>query len=468
MQLGELIHDFDLTLAHGDAACSISDITDDSRCVSDGSLFIARADGEQFIDEAVHRGAAACVTGDHIDQALAGRLAERFFGEPAKRLKLIGVTGTNGKTTAAFIIQHLLAAADLRPGLLGTVCIDDGRERRPAELTTPGAIEISRLLHRMVANGCNAAVLEASSHALKQGRTDALAFDVAVFTNLSGDHFDYHDNFDDYLASKARLFTRLDSSATAVTNVDDAHGEQIVADCPASIRRCGLKSAAEYQATVVQLGAASTHARFTGLRCEDEAEIPLIGEHNLYNVLQAIATADAIAPLGERLPDALADCPAVPGRLEPVHDGKPTVLVDYAHTDDALRNVLTALRPLANGRLLVLFGCGGDRDKAKRPRMAAVACELADHVVITSDNPRNEDPAAIIEGILAGVPSREHVDVEPDRGAAIRLIIDRAGAEDIVLIAGKGHEDYQIVGDSKRHFDDREEAAAALSARVAP
>lgn len=471
MQLQELISDLDLAIVRGDGSRDVIDLTDDSRDVVAGGLFVARHD--EHIGDAVAKGAAAVVSaappddssvtwvrGERVDQALAGRLAENFFGRPAEKLKLIGVTGTNGKTTTACIMQHLLDNA----GLIGTIHVDDGVQRRPAELTTPGAIELSRLLARMVDSGCEAAVLEASSHALKQGRTAALRFDVAVFTNLTGDHLDYHDTMEDYLASKAILFDGLDENATAVVNVDDANHARITADCRAEVLACSLKrDDVSCSANALRMTADGSRAKFIGPWGAIEADICMVGEHNLSNTLQAIAAVHALSPVDASLAAKLSQCPPVPGRLEPVRggEGAPTVLVDYAHTHDALKNVLTALRPMTKGRLMVLFGCGGDRDRTKRPRMARAACRLADYVLVTSDNPRTEDPAAIIDDILEGADGDVHI--EADRAKAINMIIQDAGADDVVLIAGKGHEDYQIIGTQKRHFDDREAAAAALT-----
>jgi UDP-N-acetylmuramoyl-L-alanyl-D-glutamate--2,6-diaminopimelate ligase len=486
MQLCELISNMNLTIVRGDDSCDVIDLTDDSRSVTAGSVFVARPresqEGGRFIAEAIAKGAiaivsnqppndtsAAWVQGQLIDQALAGRLAERFFGEPAKKLKLIGVTGTNGKTTTAYIVQHLLKSAAMHCGLIGTIHVDDGNTKQIAALTTPGAIELSRLLARMVDNGCQAVVLEVSSHALKQGRTTALSFDVAVFTNLTGDHLDYHNSMDDYLASKALLFNQLDEKAVAVVNADDVHHERIIAACCAKVLRCSLtRDDVSCRASAMQMKADGSRARFTGPWGQIEATTTLVGKYNLHNTLEALAAAHAISPINPDWVSILENCPAVPGRLELVSglDNAPTVFVDYAHTHDALENVLTALRPTtggAVGRLMVLFGCGGDRDRTKRARMAEVACRLADVVMITSDNPRTEDPSVIIDDILQGAD--DNVVVEPDRAKAIAMIIESAGSDDVVLIAGKGHEDSQIIGTDKHHFDDREQAAAVLSKR---
>ena len=544
MRLDELITDLPVTLIEGDPGLEIAEITDDSRTATPGCLFIARGgaddDGSRYIADAVARGAVAVLwtgdrgqgtgdsqsairdpqsaipatlTADVVDQALAGRLAERFFGNPSGKLKVIAITGTNGKTTTAFLVQHLLQQAGIKCGLIGTVVNDDGRVRTVAELTTPGAIGFARLLAMMVRNGCEAVVAETSSHALHQGRIAALKVNVAVFTNLTGDHLDYHKTMERYADAKAMLFEQLEPGSWAVVNNDDAYSDRMLRDCKAHVVRCSAKPDADDQinrcrAKIITLAADHSRVQLDGPWGSIDVKLPFVGEHNVYNALEAAAAANCITPLARTLRQSLRECPAPPGRLElvrpdwtnagchgsrrsadetraddrsaagssarvsadldPWHPSQviPTVFVDYAHTHDALLNVLKALRPVCRGRLITLFGCGGDRDGEKRPKMAAVACEGSDVVIITSDNPRTEDPRKIIDEILAGVPAgrRDEVIVEPDRAAAIIKAISGAQPEDIVLLAGKGHEDYQILGRQKRHFDDREHAAAALKA----
>jgi UDP-N-acetylmuramoyl-L-alanyl-D-glutamate--2,6-diaminopimelate ligase len=508
MLLSKLIEGLELEPAGG-ADVEIGAVTDDSRRVQRGGLFVARSgsktDGRRFVADALAHGAAAVVcdqkpeapgaavwvTGRRIDNALVGTLAERLYGCPSRKLKLVGITGTKGKTTIAFLIQHLLRRAGWPCGMIGTVYIDDGKARQPAELTTPGAADFSRYLAAMVGHGCRAAAAEVSSQALDQGRVAALEFQVAVFTNLTGDHLDYHLTMDRYAEAKAMLFRGLAPSAVAVVNDHDPYTPRMLAGCRAQVLRCGLAEAGaegadatRCTATVLEMRATHTRARFHGPWGELELEYPLVGRHNAMNLLQALAGAYALCGKVEGFAVAAGDFPGVPGRLERVTlpgsaggEAGPSVLVDYAHTHDALEKVLEALRPLvvAPGKLVVVFGCGGDRDRTKRPKMGAVACRLADRVVITSDNPRTEDPQAIIREVLAGLPpdlrvgggDGSRVLVEPDRASAIMHAVTSAGAHDVVLLAGKGHEDYQIIGASKRHFDDREHAAAALRQRGA-
>ncbi|MEM9415852.1 MAG: UDP-N-acetylmuramoyl-L-alanyl-D-glutamate--2,6-diaminopimelate ligase [Planctomycetota bacterium] len=525
MLLAALIAGFPITHATGRGdGVVITDLTDDSRHVVPGGLFVCRGTVDEraagFIEQAVSAGASAVLTqalaeeapplsispgvvhlvaddGVTVDQRLAGRVAERFFGGPASRLRLIGITGTNGKTTTATITQHLLRTSGEVCGLLGTVHVDTGHAEgpRPAELTTPGAIDLSRLLAEMVHNGCTCAVMEVSSHALHQGRADHLRFAAAGFTNLTQDHLDYHGTMADYADAKAILFDSLDADATAVLNGDDPASKRMARGCKAStvITRvtddpgvldefCSPGSGLAI-AIATELSASHSRARFVGSWGEVEAVLPLVGPHNLANAIQAAALAHAVTGVGdEQLRTALDRCPPVPGRLEPVgprwpktvseshRKHLPAVLVDYAHTPDALENVCAALRPLIaeGGRLIVVFGCGGDRDRAKRPLMAKAACRYADVVILTSDNPRTEDPQQILDDAAAGFDGSTHTEthVEIDRAKAIGQAIGFATPADTVLIAGKGHEDYQILGTTKVHFDDREHAAAAMRERL--
>lgn len=481
----------------------ICDITDDSRSVMPGSLFIARPgvthDGREHIPEAIRAGADAIltVTGTPIPDSVhlawaetdaialdTARIAERFFGNPSSKLTLIGATGTNGKTTIAHLVRQMLAGAVKIPtGLISTVEIDDGARTCPATLTTPGAIELSYTLATMVENGLQACAIEASSHALDQKRVGALDFDVAIFTNLSGDHLDYHRTIEAYARAKSRLFSMLRSDALAIINIDDAHAKTMLEACAAqNIITCSMSGAGDANATILEEHRTGTLVRFEGSSFDFEGRIPLVGAHNAMNTLQALVALTHLAKRTLELPAITRKLAPPPGRLEHVHpEGTAelpfSVFVDYAHTDDALRATLASLRPLtknAHGRLHVVFGCGGDRDRTKRPRMAEVCCELADRVIITSDNPRTERPEAIIRDILGGVPddTPAQVNVDADRAVAIQRAIQTAGREDIVVIAGKGHETEQILPDGtggvrRIHFDDREVARDALTRRLA-
>jgi UDP-N-acetylmuramoyl-L-alanyl-D-glutamate--2,6-diaminopimelate ligase len=504
MNLGELIDGLLVRSAGGapPSAIRICDITDDSRTVLPGSLFIARPgtkeDGRRFIPDALRAGASAVLTNDaSVDPGpgavvlvaddvpqIAAMIAERFYGSPSSRLELIGITGTNGKTTTAHLVHQILNGAGVRCGLIGTVQIDDGREVAPATLTTPPATELSRTMAVMVENGCQAAVMESSSHALEQARVAALSYDVAVFTNLTGDHLDYHGTMENYAAAKARLFRMLPESGWAIVNGEDPWSERMVRGCAARVVRCFVDDgrtpkpgADQARASVRSMSMSGTEAEFVGPWGTFRARLRLVGRHNVMNALQAATAAFAAGVQPAALERQLALAMAPPGRLEPVTaPAHPfSVMVDYAHSDDAIRQVLTTLRPLvrASGRLVIVFGCGGDRDKTKRPRMGAAAVELADAVHITSDNPRTERPGEIIDQILAGIPgeARAKVRVNADRRRAIEQAIGEARPGDVVLIAGKGHEDYQILPDGSGgtktvHFDDREVAREALARRT--
>lgn len=518
LQLDSLIKDLSIDLRRGAGDVELTGLTDDSRRVTPGSIFIARpapgstveGDALRFVSPAVDAGAAALILpelsdagitgltlpshvavacarpGTEVDQRLAGQLAERFYGQPSTRLKLIGVTGTNGKTTTVTITKHLLASAGHKCGLIGTVELDTGAPGgpSPATLTTPGAIELTQLLAEMVDNGCTCCVMEVSSHALHQGRADHVRFSAAAFTNLTQDHLDYHGNMQAYADAKAILFESLGEDAFAVINADDPFASRMARGCKASIAFSAvLKPGVELPPDEIgkrrccvvplEMTAAASKAEFCGRLQRITVTVPMPGLHNLSNALQAAALALLAADLtADQLKQGLETCKPVPGRLEPVgvewpepsgpNPQLPTVLVDYAHTPDALKNVGKAMRDLTNGRLITVFGCGGDRDRAKRPLMAKAAQQYADIVVLTSDNPRTENPQQILDDAAAGLEQGEATHTVMDRAQAIRFAINLAGPDDTVLIAGKGHEDYQILGTEKVHFDDREQAAAAL------
>lgn len=504
MLISQLIADLPIHLASGDVSIDITDICEDSRQVTPGSLFIARSgtatDGASYITQAVDAGAIAVLcsqvpenaskqvtwlTASPVDTHLTGQLAERFFDHPSHKLRLIGITGTNGKTTTAYLTRRLLRQSGIMCGMIGTIEIDDGIHRTTANLTTPGSVELSRLLATMVSNGCTAAVMEVSSHALDQGRVAALTFHTAVFTNLTGDHLDYHGTMANYAAAKAKLFEMLDEGDWAILNADDPYSQEMAAHCKARKLHCRVLDSSAIEspqkventsdqctATILKMSSSRSYARMAGPWGSYELDIPLIGRHNLYNAIQAIAAANTVTSVARRLRPSLEQTKGVPGRLEVMTIEEsihiPAVLVDYAHTHDALENVLKAIKPLCEGRLITVFGCGGDRDTTKRPKMAKIACDLSDIVIITSDNPRTENPYTIIEEIQAGVPKNTVCDVRviDDRRQAIASAIALATEKDTVLIAGKGHEDYQIIGTEKTHFDDREIAREMLKKGV--
>jgi UDP-N-acetylmuramoyl-L-alanyl-D-glutamate--2,6-diaminopimelate ligase len=468
---------------------TVTSVTDDSRAVASGSLFVAvkgeRVDGHRFVAQAAQAGAAAIVAQESVEagslpfvkvadsRKALGFIGSRFYGDPSARLSMIGVTGTNGKTTTTYLCKALLEGIGRHVGLIGTVAYQIGAETIPASHTTPGALELQGLLMKMTQAGLNSVVMEVSSHALAMDRTAGCEYDAAVFTNLTQDHLDYHRTMEEYFQAKLRLFTGLGkgkkTGQRAIINMDDPRGAEIRAACRVPVWGYAVKSQADLKAERVHLsmnGSAFSAATPAGTFA---VESRLVGEHNVYNLLGAIGVALHAGATCDQVREAVAKVINVPGRFERVSAGQDfTVVVDYAHTEDALVRLLTAAQALKSHRIITLFGCGGDRDRGKRPKMGRAAVEYSDVVVLTSDNPRTEDPMAILREVEVGVrealQSRSHVEYHlvPDRREAIRMAVRLARTGDIVLIAGKGHEDYQIVGTKKVYFDDREAAREAI------
>ena len=456
-------------------------VQEDSRRVGTGDVFVARqghgSDGKAFIADAHKAGAVAVVADGPIEGCplpvvivkdagtAASLLAHASLGDPTKAMKVLGITGTNGKTTTTFLLRHFLNASGKRCGLIGTCEIDDGERSRPAAMTTPGPVTLAEVMAGMRDKGCDAVAMEASSHALHQGRVAGVQFAASGFTNLSGDHLDYHKTMEAYAAAKAELFRSLPPDAPAVVNAEDEYADRMIEKTPgrAVTFRVG-EGEADYAARDLLVTAAGSRFVLKTPDGEAEAHTDHVGRHNVQNFLCAAAVAGETFGLGaQQLATLIASAPAAPGRLQRVDEGQAFgVFVDYAHTDDALVNVLKAARAVTKGKLRVVFGCGGDRDKSKRPRMASVAEHGADAVYVTSDNPRTEDPAGIVDDIVAGFENRRRVSVEVDRRKAIQLAISECDPGDVLVIAGKGHENYQIVGDQKLSFDDAEEARKAL------
>jgi UDP-N-acetylmuramoyl-L-alanyl-D-glutamate--2,6-diaminopimelate ligase len=472
----------------------VARLTPDSRAVRPGTLFFAlkgtRADGHDFAAAAARAGAVAVVAERPVDAGAAPLLlaanarramalaAANFHGHPGDRLLLGGVTGTKGKTTVSYLVESAAAAAGIPCGVVGTVTWRWPGASRPASHTTPESTELQAALAEMVEAGARLAVLEVSSHALAQERVAGLAFRAAAFLNLSRDHFDYHRDFEDYFLAKRRLFEHLATDGQAVVNAGDGHGARLAAELRGLGRRVWRFGApgAELLAREARVGLDGIEAVLGTPRGELRIRSPLTGRHNLENLLAAAGLALGLGLDPGAVARGLSTCPGAPGRLERIEAGGVAAFVDYAHTDAALSAACAALRALGPRRLLVVFGCGGDRDPGKRPLMGRAAGAAADLVVVTSDNPRGEDPEAIIAAIVPGVeqaglsrvsPAEARTGargylVLPDRREAIAVALGAARPGDAVLIAGKGHEDYQIVGTEKRHFDDREEARRAL------
>ena len=489
MQLRDLVQALPAASVEGPLDRSVSGITYDSRRVTPGMVFVAipgqHEDGHDYIANAIERGATAVICERNgilfprttkirvADgrEALA-RAAISFYAHPSAKLKVVGVTGTNGKTTVSFMVKAILQAAGLKSGLIGTVQYELGDRVIPAQRTTPESLDVQQLMAQMLHAGCAACVMEVSSHALDQKRVFGIEFDVAIFTNLSGDHLDYHGSMENYYQAKKKLFSSLSQGAkkgAAVINIDDPYGARLCDDSQLEVLLTyGTQKPARVRAVNIEISPEGSRFLVEAPGRSFAVRLPLIGRHNIYNALSALSAGLALDIPVVRLQAALNALPPVPGRLERINCRQPfAVFVDYAHTDDALKNVLTTLREVTAGKLLVAFGCGGNRDNSKRPRMGRVAAELADFALITSDNPRKEDAASIAAEIERGFKSArpDGCEVELDRRRAIEHIIARATANDTVLIAGKGHETFQELDDTVVPFDDRIHAREALRNR---
>jgi UDP-N-acetylmuramoyl-L-alanyl-D-glutamate--2,6-diaminopimelate ligase len=488
MQLKEIVAQLDPVSTEGCLDRDIVGITYDSRRVTPGMLFVAipgnHVDGHCYIPDAIDRGAVGVVYEHNgfvsaratrirvADTRMAlARAAAVFYDHPSSKLKVIGVTGTNGKTTVAFMIKQILESAGIPTGLLGTIRYEIGERVIPAQRTTPESLEIQQMMAQMVRAGCKTCVMEVSSHALEQKRVQGVEFDVAVFTNLTQDHLDYHGTMESYFSAKTRLFAELRSAckkSAAVINIDDPFGDRLQERSRLEVLLTyGLAQSAQVRATGIELAREGTRLTLETPAGSWPCRLPLLGRHNIYNALAAVGAGLVLGMKPARIVEALRCLPPVPGRLESIAEGQPfAVLVDYAHTDDALKNVLRTLREITPGRLLLAFGCGGNRDAGKRAKMGRVAAELADFTVLTSDNPRKESAALIAGQIEAGYREvrNDGLQLELDRRRAIDDIIRQARAGDAVLIAGKGHETYQEFEDTIIPFDDRVYARETLEA----
>lgn len=491
MKLTDLARQIDAIATTGHLDIEALDVTHDSRACRPGSVFVAirgeKLDAHQFIPEAVGRGAIAVVS-EHpplsenvpawiqiadARSALA-RAAAAVHGHPSERLKLVGVTGTNGKTTTAHLIDSIIRAREGTSAMFGTISHRVGNDAAAAANTTPEAADIQRMLKQAIDAGCRSAVMEVSSHAIELHRADALKFAVAVFTNLTRDHLDYHATMESYFQAKEKLFNASLGSppGASVINVDDEYGRRLFKSAKGDRITYGFGGRTDVGTDNFKLSPSGL--RFTANTISGKIEVvsPLVGRFHVYNILAAIAAGLALGAGQDDIARGIADCRTVSGRFEQVMPDNPqpgyTVIVDYAHTDDALRNVLQTAREVAGtGRVITVFGCGGDRDRTKRAPMGEVAASLSDVAIVTSDNPRTEDPEAIIEDIEEGLKKtgRPYVKLT-DRREAIFHAIEEAGEGDVVLIAGKGHETYQIIGQHRTHFDDHEVAREAMAGRA--
>jgi len=504
MKLGELLTALEIkdTLPPDKLEREVKDITYDSRRVKPGSLFVAvrgfHSDGHQFISQAIKRGAGAVVAEEAVQtiasdvpvilvsdtrKALA-RLAAMFNGYPSHRIKVIGITGTKGKTTTSYLLKSIIEAAGHVTGLIGTIDYRVGEKVYPAPNTTPEATDLQRLLREMADVGAEYCVMEVSSHALALGRTDECLFETAVFTNLQEDHLDFHKDRNSYLQAKLQLFAGLAPDKTAIINGDDPASQEFARQAKAKTYTFGLTGLSDIHPEE-QIGHGINGLSFSVRTPTGVIDVTstLVGKHNVYNILAAIGAASALGFDLDSICKGIMKMQAVPGRMERVDEGQPFgVVVDYAHTEESLVRLLDAVREIAAGRVITVFGCGGDRDRTKRPKMGSAAVTGSDVVILTSDNPRTEDPARIISEIEAGMASggtrvaENEVDniarsertpymVIPDRREAVVAAICMAKTGDVVVLAGKGHENYQIIGEKKIHFDDREVAREVIRKR---
>lgn len=485
MKLKKLFKDISGVAIKGSKELEISGICSNSKLVAPGTLFIAKKglvdDGARYIAEAVSAGATAILT-DMYDPSLKevvqiihpnpglieGSLAAIYYQEPSQDLFIVGITGTNGKTTTSFLTKFLLDRLEGLTGLIGTIEYIIGQQRYQATRTTPDVVSNHKMLREMCLQSCKAAVMEVTSHALKQGRVEEIDFDMAIFTNLTLDHLDYHGTMQEYAASKNQLFRNLgkrrtakrkQNQAWAVINADSPWTEQIIQGCEARLFSYGIDSIADLSASDIALTPTGSRFTLTYQGKSYPCEIPLVGKFNIYNCLAAASCVLLRGYSLEKILPLMKEFPAVPGRLEvvPNHLGL-KIFVDFAHSDDALQNVLETLADFKKGRIITIFGCGGDRDATKRPKMAQVSEQYSDLTIVTSDNPRSENPETICREILAGFTKPDSFAVELDRKLAIQKALQMATPDDLVLIAGKGHETYQVFAHKTVEFDDRKVA----------
>ena len=503
----KLLNGIKVIAGTGNMDVPIKDITDDSREVEDGYLFVCMpaiyesryaqwvysTDGHDYIPDAIKSGAAAIVSQNPIQPENAGalaasdrvafvqvqdtrwalaKIAAEFYGNPSRELTIVGITGTNGKTSTSYLVRSALAAGELKTAIMGTISHRIAKSDVPAGMTTPEAHNLQKMLADAVDEGFDGMVMEVSSHALELKRTVGIEFDIAVFTNLTQDHLDFHKDMAGYLAAKTKLFSELkegDRRPFAIINVDDPAGEHIIRHTNAEVITYAVHSKADLRILDFQSSVEGLTFR-ASIRGSDELEVKLqlLGEYNLYNALAAVGVGISQGLDLDVIKKGLESAYLIPGRFERVNCGQDyTVVVDYAHTPDALEHALRAAGKLAEGRLITVFGCGGDRDKSKRPLMGSAATMLSDYSIITSDNPRSENPTEIILQIQDGIDNNwsegQRYELIPDRRSAIQKAIEMAEKGDIVVIAGKGHEDYQILNSGKIHFDDREVATEFIN-----
>ncbi len=489
MKLKDLLENIiETDISENFAGKKICAIACDSRCVVQDSLFVTipgtNAHGIHFIDEAIQKGAAVivtehefvsqisqknknvCVLGVKEPSKVLKEILVRFYGHPSQKVQTIGVTGTNGKTTITYLLESIFTRAQERCAVIGTVNYRIGKKILPSKNTTPGLVENQIYLSQLAEEGIKYCVMEVSSHALNQGRVELIDFSTAIFTNLTGDHLDYHRDMEQYFQAKSILFKRLSAQANAIINTDDRYGQRLIEMTKAKVLTYGINHPADVRAVDIKMQL--TGSQFTVIFPEGNCTIKtqLIGGHNIYNILACAASAFAQGMNLDQIKNGVEVLTSVPGRLEKVEGPVDFhVYVDYAHTEDALKNVLTSIKKVSSSKIILVFGCGGNRDKTKRPKMGKAAGLFADWSIVTSDNPRQEDPQTIIEEISQGF-IKENYEIIADRREAITKALSLAQKNDVVLIAGKGHENYQIFKDQTIHFDDTEIVRNYLVAHV--
>lgn len=481
MELERILKGIDYKCKDPITGCDISEIVSNSKDARQGSLFVAvkgpNVDGHDFIEDAMRNGAKVVLCErdfsaldgtikvlTHDSKLALFKAASSFYGNPTLKLKLIGITGTNGKTTTAFLIRAILEEAGMGCGMIGTVDYKLGTRTLISKNTTPGILELEGLFAEMVSNNLTHVAMEVSSHSLEQDRVSGLRFDVGCFTNLTQDHLDYHKDMEGYFQAKLKLFSALNDNACCVTNLDDPYGKRVIAASSSKLITYSLNDkSADIFVHSIKMDMHGTSFSISSPHGELDIKTPLVGKHNIYNILASFGSVSPFNIRPELIKKAVEKFKGAPGRLEAVPTNKPfRVFVDYAHTDDALKNVLITLKGIATSRIITVFGCGGDRDRLKRPKMGRVATELSDYCIITSDNPRSEEPLSIIDEIKKGIASNNY-EIHVDRYEAIRRALEIAKKDDIVLLAGKGHEVYQIYKDRTIPFDDREVARELLN-----
>ncbi|MFW5998591.1 MAG: UDP-N-acetylmuramoyl-L-alanyl-D-glutamate--2,6-diaminopimelate ligase [Bacillota bacterium] len=481
MNLKEIIQVIDPEQIYGNTDIEIADIVYDSRKASDNSLFICiegfENDGHDYINNAVNNGTVAVLIEKDLNEyrndityvkvndsrKKMSKMAALFYGYPLRKLQLIGITGTNGKTTTSYLIKSIIENAGFKTGLIGTINIIIGEERLPATRTTPESLDLYKYFSRMVKKGVTHVVMEVSSHALELERVKGMDFTIAVFTNISQDHLDFHNSLEAYLKAKSKLFQQVKENGYGIINIDDDKSDYIIKNTRGNVLTYSIENKSDIQARKIKLDIKGVHFKTDYIK---NINIKLTGRFNVYNALAGITTGKALGLSKDNIKTGLEEMEGVPGRFELIDENQNFgVIVDYAHTPDGMENVLQTAREITNNNIIIVFGCGGDRDKGKRPLMGKIGIKYGDYCILTSDNPRSEDPIDILKQIEAGINSqnKDLYEVIPDRKKAIFRAIEIAQKDDFVIIIGKGHETYQIFKNKTIHFDDREVAREAIS-----